>query len=36
MLNEILLGLYKSLWFIIPFFGTLVVGAIYEQKAKRN
>ena len=36
MLNEILLGLYKSLWFIIPFFGTLTVGAIYEQKAKRN
>ena len=32
MLNEILTGLYKMLWFIGPVMGVLLVGAIYEQK----
>lgn len=32
MLHEILLGLWKGAWFIIPFFGTLIVGAIIEAR----
>lgn len=36
MMNEILTGLYKMLWFFGPIFGVLLVGAIYEHKAKRN
>lgn len=36
MLNEIIVGLWKMAWFIIPIFGGLVIGGIYEQKTKRN
>jgi len=32
MMNEILVGLYKMLWFLGPIFGVLLVGAIYEIK----
>lgn len=30
MLNEILLGIYKLLWVIIPFLGVMIAGAVYE------
>lgn len=32
MLNEIVIGLIKMWWLIVPLFGTLIVGAIYESK----
>lgn len=32
MINEIILGLWKMAWFIIPLFGVLIVGAIYERR----
>lgn len=32
MFNEIVLGLWKMSWFIIPLFGMLIVGAIYEGR----
>lgn len=36
MVSEIILGLWKMIWFIAPIFGVMIVGAIYEQKTKRN
>lgn len=30
MLNELFVGFVKSLWWIIPIFGVLGVGAVYE------
>lgn len=36
MMNEILTGLWKMLWFFGPIFGVLIVGGIYEYVAKRN
>ncbi len=32
MVNEILMGLYKMAWFIVPIMGALLVGAIYERR----
>lgn len=32
MFNEIVLGLLKMGWFIVPLFGMLIVGAIYEGR----
>lgn len=32
MINEILLGIYKLLWVIIPFNVVLIVGWLYERK----
>lgn len=32
MINEILLGVYKLLWAIIPFNVVLIVGWLYERK----
>lgn len=34
MLNEIILGLWKMGWFIVPLFGTLIVGGLYEHFKK--
>lgn len=34
MLNEIMLGLWKMGWFIVPLFGTLIVGGLYEHFKK--
>ena len=31
MLNEIIMGLWKMGWFIVPLFGTLIVGGLYEH-----
>ena len=30
MFNEIVIGLAKMWWLIVPLFGMLIVGAIYE------
>ena len=32
MINEIVIGLAKMWWLIVPLFGTLLVGAIYEGR----
>lgn len=32
MINEILMGLWKMAWFIVPIMGGLIVGAIYERR----
>lgn len=32
MFNEIVIGLAKMWWLIIPLFGMLLVGAIYESR----
>lgn len=32
MFSEIVLGLWKMGWFIVPLFGVLIVGAIYEGR----
>ena len=32
MFNEIVIGLAKMWWFIVPLFGGLLVGAIYEGR----
>ena len=32
MMNEIVMGLWKMSWFIIPLFGMLLVGWIYERR----
>lgn len=32
MFNEIVMGLWKMMWFLAPIFGVLVVGAVYEYK----
>lgn len=34
MLNEIMLGLWKMGWFIVPLFGTLIAGGLYEHFKK--
>lgn len=34
MLNEIMLGLWKMGWFIVPLFGMLIVGGLYEHFKK--
>lgn len=32
MVHEIILGLWKMGWFIVPLFGVLIIGAIIERK----
>lgn len=32
MFNEIVIGLAKMWWLIVPLFGMLIVGAIYEGR----
>lgn len=32
MLSEIIIGLWKSAWVLVPVFGMLIVGAIYERR----
>lgn len=32
MFTEIVMGLWKMGWFIVPIFGMLIVGWVYESK----
>lgn len=36
MINELMIGFYKSLWWIIPSLLVLIAGGIYEHFTERD